>query len=112
MYNKASKLCNELLRRYFNEYKNFCSSKQLSLDMIRKIYLLNFIIIVIGLKKDKLAPESFDEEKPIDISLEGYEEEIKEEKGLNIFTSNKLLTRLPILLAQTKGENNANKLKK
>ena len=112
VYNKASKLYNELLRRYFNEYKNFCSSKQLSLDMIRKIYLLNFIIIVIGLKKDKLAPESFDEEKPIDISLEGYEEEIKEEKGLNIFTSNKLLTRLPILLAQTKGENNSNKLKK
>ena len=105
-------MCNELLRRHFNEYKNFCSSKQLSLDMIRKIYLLNFIIIVIGLKKDKLAPESFDEEKPIDISLEGYEEEIKEEKGVNIFTLSKLLTRLPILLAQTKGENNSNKLKK
>ena len=51
VYNKASKLYNELLRRYFNEYKNFCSSKQLSLDMIRKIYLLNIIIIVIGLKK-------------------------------------------------------------
>ena len=51
VYNKASKLYNELLRRYFNEYKNFCSSEQLSLDMIRKIYLLNIIIIVIGFKK-------------------------------------------------------------
>ena len=34
--------------------------------------------------------------------LEGDEEEAKEGKGLKIFTSNKLLTRLPILLAQIK----------
>ena len=33
-------------------------------------------------------------------SLESDEEEVKEEKGLKIFISNKLLTRLPILLAQ------------
>ena len=30
--------------------------------------------------------------------LEGGEEEVKEGKGLKILTSNKLLTRLPILL--------------
>ena len=34
--------------------------------------------------------------------LEGDEEEGKEGKGLKIFTSNKLLTRLPILLPQIK----------
>ena len=42
--------------------------------------------------------------------LEG-DEEVKEGKGLKIFTGNKLLTRLPILLAQIKAGNNSNKLK-
>ena len=41
----------------------------------------------------------------------GDEEEVKEEKGLEILTPNKLLTRLPILLAQIKAGNNSNKLK-
>ena len=44
-------------------------------------------------------------------SLESDEEEVKEEKGLQIFISNKLLTRLPILLAQIKVGNNSCKLK-
>ena len=43
--------------------------------------------------------------------LEGDEEEAKEGKGLKTFTSNKLLTRLPILLAQIKVGNNSYKLK-
>ena len=34
--------------------------------------------------------------------LEGDEEEVKEEKWLKILTSNKLLTRFPILLAEIK----------
>ena len=42
--------------------------------------------------------------------LEG-DEEVKEGKGLKIFTGNKLLTRLPILLAQIKAGKNSNKLK-
>ena len=33
--------------------------------------------------------------------LEGDEEEVKEGKGLKILTSNKLLTRLPILSGQS-----------
>ena len=37
--------------------------------------------------------------------------EVKEEKGLKILTSNKLLSRLPILLAQIKAGNNSWKLK-
>ena len=43
--------------------------------------------------------------------LEGDEEEVQQEKGLKILTSNKLLTRLPILLAQIKAGNNSCKLK-
>ena len=42
---------------------------------------------------------------------EGDEEEVKEEKGLKILTPNKLLTRLPILLAYIKAGNNSCKLK-
>ena len=54
-------------------------------------------------------------EESIDLSdmlpLAGDEEEVKEEKGLKILTPNKLLTRLPMLLAQTKAKNNSYKLK-
>ena len=38
--------------------------------------------------------------------LEG-DKEVKEGKGLNILTVNKLLTRFPILLAQIKAGNNS-----
>ena len=43
--------------------------------------------------------------------LERDEEQVKGEKGLKIFTPNKLLTRLPILFVQIKAGNNSNKLK-
>ena len=43
--------------------------------------------------------------------LDDDEEEVKEGKGLKILTPNKLLTRLPIWLAQLKAENNSYKLK-
>ena len=38
-------------------------------------------------------------------------EEVKEEKGIKILTPNKLLTRLPVLLAQIKARNDSYKLK-
>ena len=44
------------------------------------------------------------------LQVEG-EEEVKEGKTLKILTPNKLLTRLPVLLAQMKAGNNSNKLK-
>ena len=44
------------------------------------------------------------------LPLEG-DEETKEGKGLKILTSNKLLTRLPVLIAKIKA-GNLNKLKK
>ena len=58
--------------------------------------------------------DSTDEEESVYLSdmpsLEG-DEEVKEGKGLKILTPNKLLTRLPILLAQIKAGNNSYKLK-
>ena len=58
--------------------------------------------------------ESTDEEESVYLSdmppLEG-DEEVKEGKGLKMLTPNKLLTRLPILLAQIKAGNNSYKLK-
>ena len=58
--------------------------------------------------------ESTDEEESVYLSdmppLEG-DEEVKEGKGLKILTPNKLLPRLPILLAQIKAGNNSYKLK-
>ena len=42
--------------------------------------------------------------------LEGDEQEVKGGKGFKILTPNKLLTRLPVLLAQIKAGNNLYKL--
>ena len=57
-----------------------------------------------------------DSDKFIDIPdmppLEDGEEEVKEGKGLKILTTNKLLNRLRMLLAQIKAGNNSYKLKK
>ena len=43
--------------------------------------------------------------------LEEDKKDVKEGKGLKILTSNKLLFRLPIILAQIKAQNDSNKLK-
>ena len=43
--------------------------------------------------------------------LQGDENQVKEGKGLKIFTPDKLSTRLPILLAQIKAWNNSNKVR-
>ena len=43
---------------------------------------------------------------------QGDEEEVKGGKGIKDFNSQKILSRLPILLAQIKAGNNSNKLKK
>ena len=45
------------------------------------------------------------------VPLEGDKEEVKERTGLKILTQKKLLSRLPILLAQIKAGNNSYKLK-
>ena len=61
--------------------------------------------------KEKLAnkEESTDKKELVDLSdvlpVEG-DEEVKVGKGLKVSTPNKLLTKLPILLAQIKAGNN------
>ena len=55
-----------------------------------------------------------DKEKSVvlsDMPTPEGEKEVKEGKGLNFLTPNKLLTSLPILLGQIKTENNSYKLK-
>ena len=62
--------------------------------------------------KEKL---NYNSDEFIDISdmppLEGDEEEVNEGNRIKISILNKLLTRLPMLLAQTKAGNNSYKLK-
>ena len=60
----------------------------------------------------KLRKQKVDDEDLSNLpTLEGNEEEVKEGKGLKIIVQNKLLTRIPILLAQIKAGNNSSKLK-
>ena len=57
--------------------------------------------------------ESADKEESLDLSdippLEGDKEEIREGKGIKNLTSNKLLAKLPTLLAEIKAGNNSYK---
>ena len=68
-----------------------------------------------ALFETSLASTDNDSDQFIDIAdmppLKGDEEEMKEGRRLTILTPNKLLTRLPILLAQIKVANNSYKLK-
>ena len=57
--------------------------------------------------------KEFDDEKELgDMLLLEDDEEVKEGKGLKVLTPKKLLTRIPILLAQIKAVNNSYKFKK
>ena len=57
--------------------------------------------------------KEFDDEKELgDMLLLEDDEEVKEGKGLKVLTPKKLLTRIPILLAQIKAGNNSYKFKK
>ena len=47
----------------------------------------------------------------VDLSPLEDHEEVKEAKGLEILTPNKLLARLSVLLAQVKAGNNSNQLR-
>ena len=56
--------------------------------------------------------EELDDEEELDgMAPPEGDEEVKEGKGLKILTPNKLLTRLPVLLAQIKAGNNSYKIK-
>ena len=101
MYDRSSK--------YIDEYFNYFPLKHILMNAM--IYQMQ--------KEVKQTPNNvYDyyewyKEKELDDlpPLEGDKEEVKEGKGLKILTPNKLLTRLPILLAQIKAGNNLNTLK-
>ena len=75
------------------------------------IYFLEHIIMTRGLKMENLLTEKESADLPDMPPLESDEEEVRREKGIKNLTPNKLLTRLPILLAQIKAGNNSHKLK-
>ena len=65
-------------------------------------------------KSDKERLDEFDKESLdiLHIPVLERDKKVKEGKGLKILTQNKLLTRLPILLAQTETDNYLDKTKK
>ena len=74
------------------------------------------IIIIAGLKSHMIqTSRKSDKEESIDLSdmppLGSVEEEVNKGKGVKMLAPNKLLTRLPVLIAQIKGRKNSWKLK-
>ena len=109
VYNTVSELYNKKFENYYNEHNELSDVK--TDKVVRK-----FRPISLRLKEydhDGLfTEEELDNEEELDDMppLEG-DEEVKEGKRLKILTPNKLLTRLPVLLAQIKAGNNSYKLK-
>ena len=111
VYNAVSELFNEIFEYYFDAYnelsdvKNYQKSKKFKPTSLK---LKHYDYVGWFTKKENKLD---DEEELDDLSrLEGDEEEVKEGKELKNLTPNKLLTRLPILLAQIKAGNNSYKL--
>ena len=101
-----------MLGTYFDEYYYLLDSKRKKTE--RKYKPKNLFLNAYSYDDWFDIKESTDKEESIDLSnmspLE-CDEEIKEGKEIEILTPNKLLTRLPISLAQIKVGNNSNKLK-
>ena len=105
---------NEFLEIYHDKYNKFSDAKKGKLDDKydpKELFLEGYDYSVWSENNE----ESIDKEESTDVPLmpplEGDEEEVKHGKGLKILMPNKLLTRLPILLAQVKAGNNSYKLK-
>ena len=114
MRDKTSKLYNEFLGIYFDEYNYLPDAKRTNMGL--KYDPTNLILDAYNYDKwyteeSEYSTAKNDEEKLDDLPpLEDYKE-VKERRGLKILTTNKLLTRLSVLLAQIKTEYNSNKLK-
>ena len=109
MINAASKLYNKLLNIYTTHYDN------LSEDSGKRVSVLNQPeMSELDFDKCDLLPLEGDEGVKLE-SEQTIAERVKlwknERTGLNILTSNRLLTRFSILLAQIKAKNNLYKLK-
>ena len=118
VYDNASDLYNNFLAIYFNEYNEILDAKRNKMKHKyepKKLFLetYNYDVWFENQESSDTKRKS-DKEESVDLSympsLEG-DEEVKEGKGLKNLTPNKLLTRLPILLAQIKAGNNSYNLK-
>ena len=118
VYDNASDLYNDFLGIYFNEYNEILDAKRNKMKHKyepKKLFLetYNYDVWFENQESSDTKRKS-DKEESVDLSympsLEG-DEEVKEGKGLKNLTPNKLLTRLPILLAQIKAGNNSYNLK-
>ena len=103
-----------MLGIYFDEYNELSDVKRNEMKHKynpKKLFLKKYNSYYWSDKK-----ELVDKEESVDLSdippLAGDKEEVKEGKGLKMFTPEKLLTRLPISLAQIKAGNNSYRLKK
>ena len=107
MADTASELYNDLLRIYFDQYNDLPNAERSKLEP--KYDPVNLAFDRYDYDKwfkeelENLSPNQpieDDEEKIDDLPpLKGDEGKLKEGKGLKILTTNKLLTRLPILHA-------------
>ena len=104
VYNTVSELYNKRFENYCDKYNELLDVKKDKLD--QKFKPLNF-------KRKYYGYHGWFKEEEIDDKEELDDlEEVKERKGLKILTPNKLLIRLPMLLAQIKAGNNSYKFKK
>ena len=104
----------DFLEIYFDEYKELLNAKR---NKMQPKYDTVSLFLETQNYEDWLkSEESADTTRKSDneecdmLPLEG-DEEVQEGKGLKILNPNKLLTRLPILLAQIKAGNHSYKLK-
>ena len=111
--NSAPKSYDKLLNKYETQYNNLPRNKKKMINVINKPGMLSPDCIEYDLaplegdEEVKLEPEQTTPER---VKLNPRKRKT-EGTGLNILTLNKLLTRLPILLAQVKAGNNSCKLK-
>ena len=102
-----------MLETYFDGHNELSDAKKINIEL--KYDPINLLLKTYSYELWFENEESIDRKESVDLSdmlpLESDEEEVKERKGLKNLTPNKLLTILPILLAQIKAGNNSYKLK-
>ena len=93
--NIASELHNELLEIYLDKFIDFSNAKRNKMNL--KYDPMNFTLDAYD-DEEQFKKEN---KESVDIlsmlSLEGDDEKVKGENGIKILTSNKILTKIPVL---------------
>ena len=112
MYDTASELYNDFLRIYYHKYFELPDDKKIESKYDPKDLFLDGYNYSVWSENAEVSTGKVEYwDLPLMLPLEGDQEEVKEGRGLKILAPNKLLSRLPILLAQIKA-GNAYKLKR